>query len=260
MSDHSNITSLIRSLLSGSSMSSDQQKKTSSNSSIPPYISSSIYNKKKKKKTPKRFTFDLAFYNNPGDIMKGNTIDEKKMVQTGNGNIVLYEHNNAEDVKTELLKLLSTITETNDLENLDLIYLKREGRKKQFRKHFCSSSFVYDATGLKYITGRDSKSLHIVISKFIDFNNFNELTLHTLATINTTNVNGSSDSNSNIFVESPFKISFPTNESRSRKSKKIQQRQRAVTITETSWINNVNNVSPRGILTIFNHFYFLQFV
>ena len=259
MSDHSKITSLIQSLLSGSSMSSNQRKKTSSNSSIPPYVSSSIYNKKNKKKTPKRFTFDLAFYNNLGDIMKGNTIDEKKMVQTGNGNILLYEHNNAEDVKTELLKLLSTITETNDLENL-LIYLKREGRKKQFRKHFCSSPFVYDATGLKDITGRDSKSLHIVISKFIDFNNFNELTLHTSATINTTNVNGSSDSNSNISVESPFKISFPTNESRSRKSKKIQQSQRAVTITEISWINNINNVSPREILTIYNHFYFLQFV
>ena len=137
---------------------------------------------------------------------------------------------------------------------------KERRKEKQFRKHFCPASFVYDATGLKDITGRDSKSLHIVICKFIDFNNFNELTLHTLATINTTNVNGSSDSNSNIFVESPFKISFPTNESRSRKSKKIQQRQRAVTITETSWINNVNNVSPRGILTIFNHFYFLQFV
>ena len=43
--------------------------------------------------------------------MKGNTIDEKKMVQTGNANIVLYEHNNAEDVKTELLKSLSTIAQ-----------------------------------------------------------------------------------------------------------------------------------------------------
>ena len=41
---------------------------------------------------------------------------------------------------------------------------------------------------------------------------------------------------------------------------KIQQHQSAVTITETNWINNVNNLSPRGILTIFNHFYFLQFV
>ena len=112
MSDHSNITSSIRSLLNGSSESSNQQKKV-----IPPYISSSIYNQKKK--TPKRFTFDVTFYNNPGDIMKGNTIDEKKMVQIGNGNILLYEHNNAEDVKFELLKLLSTIAATNDLENLD---------------------------------------------------------------------------------------------------------------------------------------------
>ena len=33
-------------------------------------------------------------------------------------------------------------------------------------------------TGQKDITGRDSKSLHIVSSKFIDFNSFNELTLH----------------------------------------------------------------------------------
>ena len=120
-------------------------------------------------------------------------------------------------MKAELSKLLSTITPTNDLENLDFIYLKRERRKKQFRKHFCSSSFVYGATGLKDIAGRDSKGLHIVISKFIDFNNFNEL-----ATSNTTNVNDSSDSNSDIFVESPFKYSFPTTESRSRKSQKIQ--------------------------------------
>ena len=129
MPDHSNITLSIQSLISGSSKSSNQQKKRSSNSSIPPYISSSIYNKKKKR-TRKRFTFDVTFYNNPGDIMKGNTIDEKKMVQIGNGNIVLYEHNNAEDVKAELLKLLSTITATNYLENLDFVYLKREGRKK----------------------------------------------------------------------------------------------------------------------------------
>ena len=82
MSDHSNITSSIWSLLSGSSKSSNKQKKRSSNSSIPPYISSSFYNKKKKK-TPKRFKFDVTFHNNPGDIMKGNTIDEKKMVQIG---------------------------------------------------------------------------------------------------------------------------------------------------------------------------------
>ena len=221
MSDHSNINSSIRSLLSGSPKSSNQQKKRSSNSSILPYISSSIYNKKMKT-TPKCFTFDVTFYSNPGDIMKGNTIDEKKMVQIGNGNIVLYEHNNAEDVKAELLKLLSTITATNDLENLDFIYLKRERRKKQFRKHFCSSSFVYGATGLKDIAGRDSKGLHIVISKFIDFNNSNELTLHTFVTSNTTNVNDSSDSNSDIFVESPFKYSFPKTELRSRKSQKIQ--------------------------------------
>ena len=58
--------------------------------------------------------------------MKGNTIDEKKLVQIGNGNIVLYEHKNAEDVKAELLKLLSTISATDDLENLDFIYLKKE--------------------------------------------------------------------------------------------------------------------------------------
>ena len=45
--------------------------------------------------------------------MKGNTVDEKKMVQIGNGNIALYEHNDAEDVKVELLKLLATITATN---------------------------------------------------------------------------------------------------------------------------------------------------
>ena len=90
MFDHSNINSSIRSLLSGSPKSSNQQKKRSSNSSILPYISSSIYNKKMKT-TPKCFTFDVTFYNNPGNIMKGNTIDEKKMVQIGNGNIVLYE-------------------------------------------------------------------------------------------------------------------------------------------------------------------------
>ena len=110
MSDHSNITSSIRTLLTGSSKSSNQQKKRSSNSSIPPYISSSIFNKKKK--TSKRFTFDVTF-DNPGDIMKGNTVDEKKMVQIGNGNIALYEQNDAEDVKVELLKLLSTIAATN---------------------------------------------------------------------------------------------------------------------------------------------------
>ena len=77
------------------------------------------------------------------------------MVQIGNGNIVLYEHNNAEDVKAELLKLLSTITAANYLENIDFIYLDREGRKKQFRKHFFSSPFFYNATGLKDITGSD---------------------------------------------------------------------------------------------------------
>ena len=178
------------------------------------------------------------------------------MVQIGNGNIALYEHNDAEDVKVELLKLLSTITATNCQKNLDFIYLKKEGKKKQFRRHFCSSSLVYDATGLEDITGRDSKSLHIVVSKFIELNNFNELTLHTFATSNTTNVNDSCGSNSDIFAESPFKNSFPTNESRSRKIQKTQHCQSTVTITETSSVNNVNNVSPRRILTIFNHFYF----
>ena len=38
-------------------------------------------------------------------------------------------------------------------------------------------------TGLKDIAGRDSKSLHIAISNFIDFNNFNELTLHPIGQI-----------------------------------------------------------------------------
>ena len=131
---------------------------------------------------------------------------------------------------------------------------KERRKRKQFSKHFCSSSFVYDATGLKDITGRDSKSLHIVISKLIDFNKFNELTIHTFATNTTTNVNESSDSNSEIFVESPFKYSFPTKESRNRKSQKLEQRQSAVTVTETSSVNNVNNLSLRGILTIFNQF------
>ena len=68
----------------------------------------------------------------------------------------------------------------------------------------------------------------------------------TFATSNTTNVNDSSGSNSDVFVESPFKHSFPTTESRSEKSQKIQQRQSAVTITETS---SVNNVSRQGIST-----------
>ena len=68
--------------------------------------------------------------------MKGNTIDEKKMAQIGNGNIVIYEHNNAQYMKAELLKLLSNTTATNDLENLDFIYLKREGKKSSFEKTF----------------------------------------------------------------------------------------------------------------------------
>ena len=135
MSDHSNITSSIRSLLRGSSESSNQWKKRSSNSNIPSHISSSIYNKKKKK-TPKRFTFDVTFCSNPGDIVKGNTIDEKKMVQIGNGNIALYEHNKAEDLKGELLKLLSTISATDDLENLDFIYLKKKEGKNSLGNIF----------------------------------------------------------------------------------------------------------------------------
>ena len=68
--------------------------------------------------------------------MKGNTIAEKKMVQIGNGHIVLYEHNNAKDVNAELLKLLSTITATIDLEILDFIYLKEEGRKNNLENIF----------------------------------------------------------------------------------------------------------------------------
>ena len=68
--------------------------------------------------------------------MKGNTIAEKKMVQIGNGNIVLYEHKNAKDVNAELLKLLSTITATIDLEILDFIYLKEEGRKNNLENIF----------------------------------------------------------------------------------------------------------------------------
>ena len=47
---------------------------------------------------------------------------------SGNGNIALciiciHKHNSA-DVKGELLKLLSTITIKNDVENLDFNYLK----------------------------------------------------------------------------------------------------------------------------------------
>ena len=100
---------------------------------------------------------------------------------------------------------------------------------------------------------RDSNGLDIIISKFIDFNNFNELTLHTFATSNTTNVDDSSGSTSDIFIELPFKHSFPTPKSRRRKSPKIQQRQSAATITETSSVNNVND---QGISTLFKHFYF----
>ena len=112
------------------------------------------------------------------------------------------------------------------------------------------SSFVYDTTGLKDMIERDSNSLDVIISKFIDFNNFSEFTLHIFATSNTTNVNYGSNSNSDIFIESPFKHSFPTTKSRSRKS---QQRQSAVTIIETSSVNNVN---CQGISTLFKHFCF----
>lgn len=66
--------------------------------------------------------------------MKGNTIDGKKMVQIGNGNNVSCEHNNAQDVKAELLKLLSNATAINDLKNLHFIYLKRVGRKRSLEK------------------------------------------------------------------------------------------------------------------------------
>ena len=66
--------------------------------------------------------------------MKRNTIGEKKMVQIGNGNNVSYEHNNVQDVKAELLKLLSNTTAINELENLHFIYLKREGRKSSLEK------------------------------------------------------------------------------------------------------------------------------
>ena len=75
--------------------------------------------------------------------MKGNTIDEEKMVQVINGDFVLYEHNNehnnAEDWKAELLKLLSTITTTKDLENLDIIYLKIDGIKNSLENIFVNS-------------------------------------------------------------------------------------------------------------------------
>ena len=68
--------------------------------------------------------------------MKGNTIDEKKLVQIGNGNIVLYEHKNAEDVKAELLKLLSTISATDDLGNLNFTCLKKKEGKNSLGNIF----------------------------------------------------------------------------------------------------------------------------
>ena len=101
--------------------------------------------------------------------MKGNTIDEKKIVQIGNGNNVSCEHNNAQDVKAELLKLLSNATAINDF----LLSHDLNIRSPQLNQE----------------------------------------------------------------AESP----------------KIQQRQSAVTIIETSSVNNVN---CQGISTLFKHFYF----
>ena len=71
--------------------------------------------------------------------MKESTIHEKNMGHIKNKNIALYENNNAEDMKAELLKYLSTITEAKNLENLSLVYLKclkREGMKSSFENIF----------------------------------------------------------------------------------------------------------------------------
>jgi len=140
--------------------------------SAPPYFPSRSSGRKKK--PPKRYTFDVTIYNNPGeDVLATSEIKENSLSKIGIGTIMLYEDNSAEQVKVEMLKLLasfsSLLADGIEFENIDFIYLKKDGRKKQFQKRYCSSSFIYDAIGRKDISGKDSKHLYLVASKIIPF-------------------------------------------------------------------------------------------
>lgn len=156
---------------------------------VSPYVPSR--NLGRRKRAPKRFTFDVTMYNNPGDdILARSQIQEKSLTKIGNGSIMLYEDNTAGQVRVELLKMLASftrsfsLTEEIEFETIEFVYLKKDGRKKQFQKRYCALYFVYDALGVKDIAGKDSKHLYIVLSKFISLrkNNTAQPILHQSST------------------------------------------------------------------------------
>jgi len=129
---------------SGVSKSTDSIREIlrTGNTSVPPYVPSRVYDRKRKRshKPPKRWTFSVTFFNYPNRDLE--RISESNLVKIGQGTVALYENNTAEEVKAELLRLLISfpITSSVDIENIDFFYMKKDGRKKVFSRHHCSSS------------------------------------------------------------------------------------------------------------------------
>ena len=245
MSDHAKITSSIRSLIGGPSNNSKRP-----NTNVPKFNfnSSGFSNKRQKIKTAKRLPFEITIFNPPKNGITNRVILEKDMKQLGVGNIVLFENSSAEDVKAELYKLLNTMTSDAssdiDIENISFTYLKREGRKKQFKKHLCSSSFVYNAIGLKDMTGRDSKSVYIVLSKSI---NLNSSEIQNLTTISTNVTNQDDVDSDKSFTDLEF--SPPTYQMAGKKNSQIQRHSMVSSVDEAPSISN--SVSQYLLWTIF---------
>ena len=160
-SSHNKATSSLRNLLSNSRK-------------VPPYSPNRIYGNRSKKNQPKRLCFEVTLFNFPGEsIIKKQIIEEKELEEIGSGSLLLLENHNVLQVKEELVKLVNTFLEECDhTESVNFIFMKREGRKKQFKKHHCSSSFQYDALGLKDLTGRDSKKLFVILSSKVPSINY----------------------------------------------------------------------------------------
>lgn len=139
-----------------------------------PYNPTNVYNrgKRKTKKSLKRTNYDVNLYDFPGDdiFQKDGEIEGKCLKLLGRGSIVIVEDFSAGQVFVEIAELalmfLNPKPNPGEISNA-MTFFKRIGRKQVFVRHQHSSSFRYDASGIKDLCGKDCKTLYVVLnSKF----------------------------------------------------------------------------------------------
>ena len=78
----------------------------------------------------------------------------------------MHEGDSENAVTTESSNLIKSFNrEGTSIHESMIKFFKRDDRKKKLRHHHHSGSFSYDYFGLKDLTARDNKTLHVVLTR-----------------------------------------------------------------------------------------------